>query len=62
MEFTIQLDSETQRLELFGPSDKHLRILRAEMDVLVGMSNCPQERNPCNAFNPTPMSITLSDA
>ena len=36
--------------------------LRAEMDVVVGMSNCPQERNPCNGFNPTPMSITLFDA
>ncbi|MDE0056904.1 MAG: urea carboxylase-associated family protein [Defluviicoccus sp.] len=27
----------------------------AETDVLVAMSNCPQERNKCNAFNPTPM-------
>ena len=27
----------------------------AEMDVLVAMSNCPQERNKCNAFDPTPM-------
>ena len=27
----------------------------AEMDVLAAMSNCPQERNKCNAFNPTPM-------
>ena len=36
--------------------------LRAEMDVLVGMSNCAQERNPCNAFNPTPLSITLFGA
>ena len=39
MEFTIQLDSETQRLELFGPSDKHLRILREEMDVKVSARN-----------------------
>ncbi len=27
----------------------------AETDVLVAMSNCPQERNKCNAFDPTPM-------
>jgi uncharacterized protein YcgI (DUF1989 family) len=33
--------------------------LRAEMDLLVAVSNCPQERNPCNAFNPTPMGIIL---
>ncbi len=27
--------------------------LRAEVDLLVAISNCPQQRNPCNAFNPT---------
>ena len=29
--------------------------LRAEMDVLVLISNCPQLNNPCNAYNPTPV-------
>ena len=29
--------------------------LRAEMDVLVVISNCPQINNPCNGFNPTPV-------
>lgn len=33
--------------------------LEAEMDVLVGMSCCPQERNPCNGFKPTSMKIIL---
>jgi urea carboxylase-associated protein 1 len=28
--------------------------LRAEMDVLMLVSNCPQLNNPCNAYNPTP--------
>jgi uncharacterized protein len=27
--------------------------LRAEIDLLVAISNCPQQRNPCNAYNPT---------
>jgi uncharacterized protein YcgI (DUF1989 family) len=27
--------------------------LRAEMDLMVAISACPQERNPCNGFNPT---------
>ena len=31
--------------------------LRAEMDLFVAISNCPQERNPCNGFNPTPLKI-----
>jgi uncharacterized protein YcgI (DUF1989 family) len=33
--------------------------LRAEMDLLVAVSNCPQERNPCNGFKPTPTGIII---
>jgi urea carboxylase-associated protein 1 len=33
--------------------------LRAEMDVLVVISNCPQVNNPCNAFNPTPIRVVV---
>ena len=33
--------------------------IRAEMDLLIGLSNCPQERNPCNGFNPTPMGVFI---
>jgi hypothetical protein len=36
--------------------------LRAEMDVLVLISNCPQVNNPCNGFNPTPIRIIISEA
>src|SRR5262247_803117 len=35
--------------------------LRAEMDVLAVISNCPQTRNPCNGFNPTPIRVTVTD-
>jgi urea carboxylase-associated protein 1 len=31
--------------------------LRAERDVLVVISNCPQRYNPCNGWNPTPVRI-----
>ncbi|MET0327093.1 MAG: urea amidolyase associated protein UAAP2 [Ilumatobacteraceae bacterium] len=34
--------------------------LRAEMDVLVLVSNCPQINNPCNGFDPTPIRITVA--
>jgi uncharacterized protein len=34
--------------------------LRAEMDVLAVISNCPQTRNPCNGFNPTPIRVVVS--
>ena len=33
--------------------------LRAQMDVLVLISNCPQLNNPCNAFIPTPIQILI---
>ena len=36
--------------------------LRAEMDVLVLISNCPQLNNPCNAYNPTPIQVLVWDA
>jgi uncharacterized protein len=36
--------------------------MRAEMDVLVLVSNCPQLNNPCNAYNPTPVRFVVWDA
>ena len=33
--------------------------LRAEMDTLVVVSNCPQINNPCNGFNPTPVRMIV---
>jgi urea carboxylase-associated protein 1 len=34
--------------------------LRAEMDALVLISNCPQINNPCNGFDPTPIRVVVS--
>jgi urea carboxylase-associated protein 1 len=36
--------------------------MRAEMDVLTLISNCPQLNNPCNAYNPTPVEVLIWDA
>lgn len=33
--------------------------LRADMDLLVAISNCPQELNPCNGFKATPIGIIV---
>ena len=33
--------------------------LRALMDVRVAISNCPQERNPCNGYHPTPLRVDI---
>ncbi|MFI4939560.1 MAG: urea amidolyase associated protein UAAP2 [Burkholderiales bacterium] len=35
--------------------------MRAEMDVLALVSNCPQLNNPCNAYNPTPVRFVIWD-
>jgi hypothetical protein len=35
--------------------------LRADMDTLVVVSNCPQVNNPCNAFNPTPVRMIVTE-
>jgi uncharacterized protein len=36
--------------------------LRAEMDTLIVISNCPQLNNPCNAYNPTSVRVLIWDA
>jgi urea carboxylase-associated protein 1 len=36
--------------------------VRAEMDVLVLISNCPQINNPCNGFDPTPIRVQVLEA
>jgi urea carboxylase-associated protein 1 len=33
---------------------------RAEVDLLVVVSNCPQVNNPCNDFNPTPLRMLVT--
>jgi len=35
--------------------------LRAEMNVLVLISNCPQLNNPCSGFDPTPVEFIVYD-
>jgi urea carboxylase-associated protein 1 len=35
--------------------------LRAEIDVIAVLSNCPQINNPCNGFNPTGIRVEISE-
>ena len=35
--------------------------MRAEIDVICLISNCPQLNNPCNAYNPTPLQLLIWD-
>ena len=34
--------------------------VRADTDVLVIVSNCPQMNNPCNGFDPTPVRMVVT--
>ncbi|KWX01061.1 urea carboxylase [Carbonactinospora thermoautotrophica] len=46
---------------VYGISAPGLRVsLRAETDVLVLVSNCPQINDPCNGFDPTPIRMTVT--
>lgn len=33
--------------------------MKAEVDILCIISNCPQLNNPCNAYNPTPIELDI---
>lgn len=35
--------------------------LRAELDTLVVISNCPQVNNPCNGFDPSPVRVLITE-
>ncbi len=45
---------------LSGPG--HYVEMRAGMDIIVLVSNCPQLNNPCNAYNPTPLEVLIWDS
>ena len=38
---------------------KDIATLRAEIDTLVLISNCPQINNPCNGFDPTSVRVVV---
>ena len=35
--------------------------MKAYMDTIVLLSNCPQLNNPCNGYNPTPVEVLIWD-
>jgi len=35
--------------------------MKAAIDVIVLISNCPQLNNPCNGYNPTPVEVLIWD-
>jgi hypothetical protein len=58
MNVPVQADGRMGIVEPISKPGDHID-LRAEADLIVAISNCPQERNPCNAFKPTPLRIVV---
>ena len=51
-------DGRTDILEPISKPGDHVE-LRAEMDLLVAVSACPQVNNICNGWNPTPLGVVI---
>jgi urea carboxylase-associated protein 1 len=58
MNVPIRPDGELAIVDGLSRPGDHVE-LRAEMDLLCVISNCPQVNNPCNGFNPTPIRVTI---
>jgi urea carboxylase-associated protein 1 len=58
MNAPVQPDGSFAIVEPRSSSGDYIDI-RADMDVIVCFSNCPQDLNPCNGFNPTALHIVV---
>ena len=58
MNVPVEADGTLGIVDGLSAPGKHVD-LRAELDLLLLVSNCPQINNPCNAFNPTPIRAVV---
>jgi len=58
MNVPISPDGESKFADGISEAGKYVQ-LKAEVDVLCIISNCPQLNNPCNAYNPTPIEVNI---
>ena len=59
MNVPVEPDGTLGIVDGISAPGKHVDV-RAEMDVLVVISNCPQINNPCNGFDPTPIRLIVT--
>lgn len=58
----VPVEADGKMAIAFGPSKPGDYVeLRAEMDVIAVLSNCPQIHNPCNGYKPTPIRVQVRD-
>ena len=58
MNLTFQPDGSMRLQEPLSKPGDYID-LKGEMDCIIALSNCPQDRNPCNGFNPTPLKLQV---
>lgn len=58
MNVPVEADGSLGIVDGLSAPGKYLD-LRADMDTLVAVSNCPQINNPCNAFHPTAVRMIV---
>jgi len=58
MNVPVSTDGKLQFADGVSAPGKYVE-LRAKMDTIVLISNCPQLNNPCNAYNPTPIEVAI---
>ena len=58
MNLTFQPDGSMKLQEPLSKPGDYID-LKSEMECIIAISNCPQDRNPCNGFNPTPLQIKV---
>jgi urea carboxylase-associated protein 1 len=61
MRVKFAADGELTIVEGISKAGDHV-LLRAEMPLIVVISNCPQENNPAAGFEPTPVEVIVSHA
>ncbi len=61
MNVPITSDGELTFADGISGAGKYVE-LKAEMDITILISNCPQLNNPCNGYNPTPIEFIIWDA
>lgn len=60
MNVPISPDGKSTFSDGISEAGKYVQ-LKAHVDVLCIISNCPQLNNPCNAYNPTPIEVLIWD-
>jgi urea carboxylase-associated protein 1 len=60
MNVPVSLDGGLSFADGISGAGKYVE-MKAAMDVIVLLSNCPQLNNPCNAYNPTAVEMLVWD-